>query len=330
MVPIGTGRADRLLYQPLLGLAVLGVAGASRVRVGLPSQKWAIAAVALLVLRFGAVSAHRVPDWHDDIRIWTSAVRVEPASVKARMNLSMHILRAETPESAREVLDLIAPVLSSGSSYGPLLEAEGKARMFLGDNDRARELLRESLQHGADSAKVLIELGNIALSTGDGAEALACFRSVERLGYEPAHAGIGRASALSVLRRYDESASAWQPIAAAMPDSVPIRLAYAWNLRASSHPMEAASVLRAGIARHDDPRLWNELARTLMGIDGKTAEAVDAASEAVRREPSQINLTTLVRAQIAAGRTADALLSRERIVDADSLRAIDRIIRSRR
>jgi protein O-mannosyl-transferase len=330
IVPIGTGRGDRLLYLPILGVFFLIAAGVSRLGSGNARAKWAPFLIALLVARCGIATAVRVRDWHDDVRLWTSAVRVVPTSVKARMNLSMHILKAESPQAARQALDLISPVLTSGSAYGPLLHAEAKARMFLGEKERAKSIFRDALRYGADSAKVLIEMGNIAISEGNGERALARFDAVKRMGTEPEHAEIGRASALSLLGRYAESAAVWSVVAASRPDSVPIRIAYAWNLNAAGRPVEAEEVLRAGLARREDPRIWNTIARTLLGIEGRSHDALAAAERAVQGDPSQENLTTLTRAQIAAGRTAGALVTRARLVNPDSLRQIDRLLQTSR
>ncbi len=330
LLPIGTGQADRLLYLPLLGAFALGAAAVQRILPRFARSRWVTIAAGLIVLLCGSVSALRVPDWRDDMVLWTSAVRVVPESVKARMNLAMHILRGGTQDAARRALGTIEPVLSFGSTYGPLLHAEGKARMFLGEDERAIALFRGALEYGADSAKVLIEMGNIAIASGDGKNALVYFDAVRRLGDQPVHAGIGRASALSLLRRFDEAAAAWKPIADALPDSAPVRIAYAWNLVSARRPDEAARVLRAGAARRNDPRLWNALARTLLARDGREGEAVVLALQAVRLDPSPENLTTLARAQIGAGLQADAIATRARLSDPDSLRAIDRLLGERK
>lgn len=330
VMPIGTARADRLQYLPLLGIAVLASAGCSRIRLGNARDRWFAALACIVIAWCGVVSVRRVADWHDDIRLWRSAVRVEPASLKARTNLGMLLLQAQTPGAARETLSLLEPVVGLDTTYGPLLHTEGKARMFLGENARARELLEEAIRFGADSANVMIELGNIALATQDGERALECFNSVKRMGRELRHAEIGRASAFSIMGRYDESASTWRTLVDQLPDSVPIRIAYAWNLTAARRPGDAAGVLRAGVERRRDPRLWNALSRTALGVEGAQAEALTAALRAVRGDPSQESLTTLARAQIAAGRTADALLTRARITDPDSLGAIDRVLRRAR
>ena len=131
---------------------------------------------------------------------------------------------------------------------------------------------------------------------------------------------------MSLLGRYQESAALWSRLSRALPDSIPVRIAYAWNLRAASRAEEAVRVLREGLVSRDDPRLWDELARTLMALGDRTGEAIEAARRGVELGHSDRTLTTLARAQIAAGRIDSASATRELIRDPDSLRAIDHLL----
>lgn len=268
VLAIGTVQADRLLYLPLLGIgAVLGAAftrtaGLAQGR-GFPSngRGRAVAAVALGWLAYSAVaSAARVPDWHDNVRLFRSAVEATPRNLKARGNLAAVLLEEKGPSAARDVLDLIAPVEEIKDRCGPLLVREGKAYMYLGDLERARASLLASLQAEADSSEAWIEIGNIALMQEKGDEALAAFDAASHTRRRVRHAAIGRASALSILGRYEESAQAWLPLVAAMPDSVPVRVACAWNLNEAGRVTDARALIEEGLARSKDPRLTDLLA----------------------------------------------------------------------
>jgi len=255
LVPIGSVQADRFLYLPILGLLVIAVAAFLRIPGLLSGRRVAIGFLALLVLRCGVGSALRIPEWRDDLSLFTVAVREAPRSVKARSNLAALLLREPSAESGRKALDLIEPVRLLGSDYAPLVQREAKARMFLGELERAAELYRRALDLDADSVEVLIELGNIALELGHGEEALARFEALERTRRSPDHARIGRASALHLLGRHRESADLWLRVVEVLPDSVPVRIACAVNLIAAGDTSRARSVIRVGIAWDQDPRL---------------------------------------------------------------------------
>ncbi len=277
LMPIGTVQADRLLYLPLLGLATAMVALVSRVPTRWRQSHVLPVIFGICILSFAVASARRTSDWKSDRTLFESALRVAPRSVKVRCNLSAVLLAEKNPNAARRVLGLLEPIAARARGFGPYLHWQGKAYLFLGESERARTILRESLASRADSAEVLVELGNIAIAEEDGSEALACFDAVARTGRLDEHARIGHASALALLSRYDEAATAWLPIVAALPDSIPVRSACAWNLTEAGRVGEAAALVREGLARRSDPRLWTALARALIAGAGTPAEARDAA-----------------------------------------------------
>jgi tetratricopeptide (TPR) repeat protein len=327
IIPIGTVQADRLLYLPLLGLLLIPVAAFLRIPHQLTRGRLGLALLILLVLRLGVASAFRSTEWKDDRTLFEAAVRDAPRSLKARANLAAVLLRTESAAAAREALLLTEPVREIGEQFGPLIQREAKARMFLGEHGRARQLYRESLEKGADSAEVLIELGNLALMADDGAEALAAFRAAERTGERSLHVAIGRASALSLLGRYGESAAVWQTIVRALPDSVPVRTAAAWNLREAGRPIEAESLIREGLRRGEDARLWDSLARTLLPDGESGEEALRAARRAVSLSPTEPHLTTLALALLRIGRADEAMQTRRRVSDPELIEEIDEALR---
>jgi hypothetical protein len=296
LMAIGTVQADRLLYLPLLGVVTAVAALAARA-----PERWRPGyvppiVVGVCVLGSAAGSMLRTQDWKSDQTLFESALRVAPRSVKVRSNLSALLLRDQKPESARRVLEILAPVAEQARGFGPYLHWKGKAHLYLGDLAQARVHLLEALAVHADSAETLVELGNIAITQENGAEALACFDAVAGTGKLDEHARIGRASALALLSRYDEAADAWLPIVAALPDSIPVRAACAWNLTEAGRAGEAASLLREGLSKRSDPRLWTALARALLAGAGTPMEALDAA---VRGDSSDVELLQRIERALA-------------------------------
>jgi|GEM_PF-6452684 len=321
LLAIGTCQADRLMYLPVLGLFVAATAIASHLATRLRARRFAAPLAILLIVAYGARAAVRTPQWHDDQTLFEAAVRDAPRSVKARVNLATGLLHDESPETARRALEILDPVAKDGVVFGPYLQQEAKARMFLGQSDPARLMFQDALLKGADSAEVLIELGNIAIEKEEGKEALVCFDLARRTGNLRQHADIGHASALAIMGRYGEAADAWLPLVTALPDSVPVRTACAFNLTKAGRTSEAISLVRAGIERRKDARLYNSLARALLAA--RDPAALETAQDAVRQDPSIENLATLALVEIASGDTAGARATRSRVTDADLLQEID-------
>jgi predicted Zn-dependent protease len=99
------------------------------------------------------------------------------------------------------------------------------------------------------------------------------------------HSAIGLASSYALLGRYDEAANAWLPLVASLPDSIPVRTACAWNLVQAGRATEAAELLKKGLERHPDPRLWTGLARAYHAGAGSPAEAMDAIERGDGSDP---------------------------------------------
>jgi protein O-mannosyl-transferase len=322
-VAINTVRADRLLYLPLLGLGVAAAAVVARISERPSRSNLAPAILVLAVLGFGARSVMRCRDWKSDSTLFASAVRSAPRSVKARANLALCYLSARTPESGRQALAVLEPVEKEARTFGPYWLAKAKATVLLGDRARARDLFHTGLAALADSSQTFVELGNLALIDRNGPEALRCFDALARMGRMREPAAIGRASALSVMGRYGEAAEAWLPVVATLPDSVPLRAACAKNLTDAGRSVEAARLLREGLARREDPRLEISLANAIQNGAGTPREAVDALARAARTAPSKELLMVLAVAQFRAGDRDAALATRARVSDPALLARID-------
>ena len=85
--------ADRYLYLPLAGAALLAAAGlryalASRYRISL------LAAAGLWLAGLAGAARLRGPQFHDDLALFTAAAAAEPSSPRARLNLGAARLRA--------------------------------------------------------------------------------------------------------------------------------------------------------------------------------------------------------------------------------------------
>ncbi|HJQ85322.1 MAG TPA: tetratricopeptide repeat protein [Candidatus Binatia bacterium] len=116
--PIGTIMAERLMYLPLVGFAGCVALGLDALGA-LLGRRVAIGLLALLLLAYGARTALRNRDWHDEVSLWTAAVRTSPGSFRTHRMLAAALAHAETAPypsldrviaEAERALAIVAPL----------------------------------------------------------------------------------------------------------------------------------------------------------------------------------------------------------------------------
>ncbi|HTQ31664.1 MAG TPA: phospholipid carrier-dependent glycosyltransferase [Opitutaceae bacterium] len=102
---IGSIMAERFLYLPAVGFALVAAVGFDRLGRWLEKRftgRWANAAyaapVALAAIALGVRTHLRNADWRNELALWTSAVQVAPDSFKTHKNLAESILDADSSE----------------------------------------------------------------------------------------------------------------------------------------------------------------------------------------------------------------------------------------
>jgi tetratricopeptide (TPR) repeat protein len=98
--------ADRYMYLPMIGLLIMLCWGAYDLTFGRRGLRWAINAVAVVLLCVCAeLTSRQVPVWHDDISLWTHALAVAPETSTARGNYGKALfVRGEEEEAERQFL----------------------------------------------------------------------------------------------------------------------------------------------------------------------------------------------------------------------------------
>lgn len=102
-LPLDTFVAERFLYLPVAGLAVLlALAWDASSRRGIR------ALLATLVLFLAVAAFRRNGDWRDDLALWRAAVRTEPHNPFARLSLAeAYFARERFPEAAQATRDAL-------------------------------------------------------------------------------------------------------------------------------------------------------------------------------------------------------------------------------
>lgn len=179
LIPLAVLQADRLLYLPSVGAAVLlGAlavrAGSGPDRTGIPSRGVTalrtLLASALVAL--AGLTVLRNEDWQSRARLYSDCARQEPDSPWAWMALSGLFLEANQAGAAERAAGRALELLPD---YGPALENRGLARMRLGRSAEAFADLSRSMQRVPTPRKA-VALGLLLAEGGRAAEAEAQLR----------------------------------------------------------------------------------------------------------------------------------------------------------
>jgi len=134
--------AERFLYLPLAGLALVAADLLGRLHLTGRARLLAGAAVAAALLALAARTAFRTADWRDDAALFGSAVRVDPGSVRAWFNLGVAEKdRGDLPAARRAWEAALA--LDPGDAA--TLTQLGTLHAVQGDLAGAEPLLRRAL-----------------------------------------------------------------------------------------------------------------------------------------------------------------------------------------
>lgn len=180
--------ADRYAALPLLAPAV-GVAvmcrGAGVLRAGL---------VAAGLLLLAAVSATQAATWRDSESLYRHAIRVNPRSIHARMNLGLVLLDEGRPAEAEP---LLVEAVSLAPGYAKARYNLGLARHESGRLAEAEASYRRAIELDPGYAEAHNNLGILLCEQGRVAEGRDHFRAALRLqpGFTAARRNLARAEA---------------------------------------------------------------------------------------------------------------------------------------
>ncbi len=97
LIPLFQPAADRFLYLPLVGVALMGATLASRFRQG-------AVVLGLLALPLGWMTLQQQKVWHDDLSLWQDTTKKNPGSYSAFNNLGSALINAGKPNEALRAL----------------------------------------------------------------------------------------------------------------------------------------------------------------------------------------------------------------------------------
>lgn len=161
LVPLFNPMADRYLYLPAIGFALLLAVGISK----LPQRG---ALFAILFSLYFALTANRVRVWRDDATLWNATAKAEPRSARAQTWLGL--LAAQRHDFTEAALRYrIADELNPNNVHAlvNLAVLEGQANML----DSAEQKLRTATERRPDFADGWWNLATVLQMKGRHAEA---------------------------------------------------------------------------------------------------------------------------------------------------------------
>jgi tetratricopeptide (TPR) repeat protein len=290
LVQVGAqARADRYLYVPMVGLAIMLAWGAADWLRRAPRLRPAVAALAAAAcLASAALAAAQVRHWKDSEALFSHALAVTDGNYLAHHNLGVAL--AEMPGRLPEAMAhyQAALAIQPGSARAHTDLGNALARLP-GRAPEAVAEYREALRLSPDSAIPHNNLGNaLAGIPGRLPEAIAEYQAALRIDpdYAEAHNNLGFALAQTpgrlpdATREYREAlrirpdyAEAHANLAAALAESPA-------SLPGAVTEYEAALRLQPGMAE-----VHYNLALALSKMEGRAPDAIAQFEEALRIKP---------------------------------------------
>jgi tetratricopeptide (TPR) repeat protein len=154
LLPIGTIKAERLLYLPSAG-ACLAV-GWLVAHWAATRPRAAAAALTVVLALFAGRTWARNADWHDARALYTSAVAVTPESAKAHHNLAVAL---QHDGELDEALAHYQEALALYPAYAAAAFGIGHLAMLRGDDAAALRRYHEAVRHDPRLTRAHLQIG---------------------------------------------------------------------------------------------------------------------------------------------------------------------------
>lgn len=306
-VQIGVhARADRYMYLPLIGLAILVAWGAVAV-LRTDRLKRAAAMAGVAVILAGAIAAHaQVQYWRDTVVLWAQTAAV----TEGTNNFGVYFGLAEYLRTTGRADQAVAAYEASIARNPSYLEARAglvQALTDLKQPARAAVALEDTVRLNPASVEARMSLGALLVDLGRAPDAVVHFTEAVRLRPDSPDGHWRLALALAATGRLPDALPEFARAASLDPNSAPIRNDYGWTLAQQGQSAAAIAELTEALRlKPDFVDAHHNLGRVL-SAEGRTPEALSHLVEAVRLEPDFIDARiTLAVTLIRAGRVNDA------------------------
>jgi len=317
LVQVGAqARADRYLYVPMVGLAIVLVWGADDLLRGAPRVRPAGAVAAVIACLLCAVTAAaQVEHWRDSESLFRHALAVTRENYLAHNNLGAAL--AGQPGRLAEAIDHYQAALRIWPDYPDAHNNLGSAlAQTPGGLPRAIAEFEAALRERPEFAEAHFNLANtLAQIRGREADAIAQYREALRIrpDYLAAHINLG-AVLLRTPGRLPDAIAEYRTALQLDPRSAEAHNNLGSALALTSGGLrEAIAEFQAALA--DDPgyaRAHYNLANVLAGIPGRRPEAIAEYQACLRADPAYADAHYNLAVTLGeAGRTQEAVAEYE-------------------
>jgi protein O-mannosyl-transferase len=204
LVPIGTIRADRLLYMPSLGIlliAGLGLTSIDGLLAHSRTKNAFVVGVGLLILALAARTIDRNRVWRNEFTLYLQTVQDAPRSAKAHNNLGAQYFSRGELEPALEQYQIAEAIKPD---YPDLLNNMGSVFSREGKPEEARAYLNRAVSLSPQNPEIRNNYGLALRAQGDLAGAIAQYDIVLQKYPSNADAHFNKANALVAQGRIRE------------------------------------------------------------------------------------------------------------------------------
>lgn len=315
LVGIGPQAAERLVYLPSAGLAIILVTFRDRLPGWIGwSRQVAVAGLSVACAVFAVDTSLRLPVWRNEITLYSAMVREAPTAPSAYANLA-NALREQDPDSAialyRRSLELDPGQFHARTNLGILLSGRG-------EHQTALELLGSAVRLRPRSAQAHNNLGLALLAAGQPDSALGVIE--DAIGIEPDNRTLrtNRATALQAAGQEAAARAELLRLAELDPDDVHLLLQLV-GLEESAGRLDSAALWlrRAVQLTPADPVVVNRLG-TLLVMLGDSARARACYHRALAADSSFV--PALFNAAVLDASLGDSASARQLVRRAAELR----------
>lgn len=210
--PIGTVMAERLMYVPVMGCAMLFT-----ICLMALSKQWprlAMVLCAVILVGAGKKTVARNPDWQNNETLFRSAVQVVPNSAKAHFNLANAIRDRGDLQAA---LPHYYQALWVYPEYAEVHYNIGVVQQALGHVADALKAYQNALSANADHVNAWMNMGGLLAQQGEYEKAGVAFEKASGLAPHRVDIVFNKALALQALEKLDEAVATYQQVLALNP-----------------------------------------------------------------------------------------------------------------
>lgn len=198
ILPLNQVLAERFLYFPSFGFALLVALGAS---LAMRRRRMLVLAVfAALVTACAARTVTRTFDWKDDLTLFEMTVATSGDNARARTSLGASLF---TRERYREALAEFTHATELNPAYAPAWSGRARAAARLGHETEALEYIDTAIRLDPEDALLFHHRGVIQFQAQQYADAAESFRRALEIRPRHLHARFNLGLALYQLRDFD-------------------------------------------------------------------------------------------------------------------------------